>query len=78
MITSGFPTDNSFFADKVFSIEDTIESEGYFILSLKTNNGTIKLLFEDEKELSIWISTISNLQKMHNTCYKLTNIGQSF
>lgn len=67
MITSGFPTDNSFFADKVFSIEDTIESEGYFILSLKTNNGTVKLLFEDEKELSIWISTISNLQKMHNT-----------
>ncbi|KAK3042801.1 hypothetical protein RJ639_001074 [Escallonia herrerae] len=44
-------------------IEETNEDQGYIFLSLKTNKGIIKLLFEDEKQSSVWISTISQLLK---------------
>ncbi|KAK3042020.1 hypothetical protein RJ639_001722 [Escallonia herrerae] len=51
-------------SDKAVNIiEETNEDQGYIFLCLKTNKGIIKLLFEDEKQSSVWISTISNLLK---------------
>ncbi|PSS11893.1 VAN3-binding protein [Actinidia chinensis var. chinensis] len=49
-------------------IEEIKEAEGINFLALKTNKGIIKLFFEDEKQSIIWISTISNLLQMHNSC----------
>ncbi|GFY81805.1 hypothetical protein Acr_02g0000450 [Actinidia rufa] len=55
--------------DKIINvIEEIKEAEGINFLALKTNKGIIKLFFEDEKQSIIWISTISNLLRMHNSC----------
>ncbi|KAA8540127.1 hypothetical protein F0562_026819 [Nyssa sinensis] len=53
-------------------IEEAKEARGHFFLSLKTNNGVIKLLFEDKKQSSFWISTISNLLQMFNSSETLS------
>nr|XP_027109887.1 VAN3-binding protein-like isoform X2 [Coffea arabica] len=49
---------------KLICIEEAMEGEEYFFLSLRTNNGIIKLLFKDQTQLNIWISAISSLLKM--------------
>ncbi|THG23366.1 hypothetical protein TEA_006458 [Camellia sinensis var. sinensis] len=49
-------------------IEESKDIKGIYSLILKTNKGIAKLLFEDEKQSSIWVSTISNLLQMHNSC----------
>ncbi|KAL1547332.1 VAN3-binding protein-like [Salvia divinorum] len=46
--------------------EERRETQGNCLLCLKTKNGTIKLLFEDEMQSKIWISTILNLLEMQN------------
>ncbi|CAA2965789.1 Hypothetical predicted protein [Olea europaea subsp. europaea] len=51
---------------KVFSILETGEHQEYSFLSLKTNNGVIKLLFEDKMQARIWMSTIFNLFEIHS------------
>ncbi|XP_057803557.1 uncharacterized protein LOC131018880 [Salvia miltiorrhiza] len=42
------------------------EQQGNCLLCLNTKNGVIKLLFEDEMQSKIWISTILNLLEVHN------------
>ncbi|XAR52104.1 hypothetical protein NMG60_11020006 [Bertholletia excelsa] len=42
--------------------------QGSHFVNLKTSKGVIKLLFEDEKQSVIWVSTISNLLQMLNSC----------
>ncbi|XP_016445248.1 VAN3-binding protein isoform X1 [Nicotiana tabacum] len=42
-------------------IRECFEAQDQYFVSLKTNNGIIKLLFKDEMQLSIWISTISSV-----------------
>lgn len=55
------------FADQVTNItEERRETQGNCLLCLKTKNGIIKLLFEDEMQSKIWISTILNLLEMQN------------
>uniref|UniRef100_A0A7N2MJ38 VAN3-binding protein n=1 Tax=Quercus lobata TaxID=97700 RepID=A0A7N2MJ38_QUELO len=44
------------------------EAHGNFSISLKSNCGDIKLWFEDKNQSLLWISVISNLLQMHNTC----------
>ncbi|XP_016481672.1 uncharacterized protein LOC107802655 [Nicotiana tabacum] len=44
--------------------KESPEAQYNYLLSLKTNNGIIKLLFEDEKQSCMWMSTISSLLKM--------------
>ncbi|XP_022844564.1 uncharacterized protein LOC111367754 [Olea europaea var. sylvestris] len=51
---------------KVVSILETGEHQEYSFLSLKTNNGVIKLLFEDKMQARIWMSTIFNLFEIHS------------
>ncbi|XP_047975829.1 VAN3-binding protein-like [Salvia hispanica] len=46
--------------------EERRETQGNCLLCLKTKNGIIKLLFEDEMQSKIWISTILNLLEMQN------------
>lgn len=56
-----------YFADQVTNItEERRETQGNCLLCLKTKNGIIKLLFEDEMQSKIWISTILNLLEMQN------------
>ncbi|KAK9265583.1 hypothetical protein L1049_002670 [Liquidambar formosana] len=56
------------FMDKIMTaIGEPKGARGYYLLSLKTSNGDIKLLFEDEKQSTVWITTISNLLQMHNS-----------
>ncbi|XP_052194571.1 VAN3-binding protein-like isoform X2 [Diospyros lotus] len=47
--------------------EENREITGWYSLSLKTDKGIIKLLFEDDKQSIIWISTISNLLQKHTS-----------
>ncbi|KAH6756315.1 hypothetical protein C2S53_003484 [Perilla frutescens var. hirtella] len=47
--------------------EERREEQGNYLVCLKTKNGIIKLLFEDEMQSRIWISTILNLFHMHST-----------
>lgn len=58
-------------ASREYKIIDVMEDmkciKGCKFLNLKTNKGIIKLLFGDEKQSIIWVSTISNLLEMHNT-----------
>lgn len=50
------------YADKLINIiRECFEAQDQYFVSLKTNNGIIKLLFKDEMQLSIWISTISSV-----------------
>nr|XP_016484923.1 PREDICTED: VAN3-binding protein-like [Nicotiana tabacum] len=42
-------------------IRECFEAQDEYFVSLKTNNGIIKLLFKDETQSSIWISTISSV-----------------
>ncbi|CAK9187744.1 unnamed protein product [Ilex paraguariensis] len=52
---------------KVINItEEPKAGQGSFLLSLKTDKGIIRLLFEDEKQSTIWKTTISNLLKICN------------
>lgn len=52
----------SYFPDQVTNItEEKMEHQGNSLLCLKTENGIIKLMFEDEMQSKIWISTILNL-----------------
>ncbi|WMV35583.1 hypothetical protein MTR67_028968 [Solanum verrucosum] len=44
-------------------IKECLEAQDKYFVSLRTNNGIIKLLFEDEMQSSIWISTISGVLK---------------
>ncbi|XP_020548908.1 VAN3-binding protein-like isoform X2 [Sesamum indicum] len=46
--------------------EERTEHQGNSLLCLKTKNGIIKLVFEDEMQSKIWISTILNLLEMRN------------
>ncbi|XP_058002488.1 uncharacterized protein LOC131179833 isoform X2 [Hevea brasiliensis] len=41
--------------------------QGYYLLGIKCNGGDIKLLFEDKKQLLVWISSISSFLQMHNS-----------
>ncbi|XP_019248947.1 PREDICTED: uncharacterized protein LOC109228244 [Nicotiana attenuata] len=42
-------------------IRECFEAQDEYFVSLKTNNGIIKLVFKDEMQSSIWISTISSV-----------------
>ncbi|KAG8390490.1 hypothetical protein BUALT_Bualt01G0088800 [Buddleja alternifolia] len=54
-------------SDKVTNItEERMECQGNFFLCLKTENGIIKLLFENEVQSQFWTSTILNLLEMRN------------
>nr|POE65541.1 hypothetical protein CFP56_58294 [Quercus suber] len=44
------------------------EAHGNFSINLKSNCGDIKLWFEDKNQSLLWISVISNLIQMHNSC----------
>ncbi|CAN4100643.1 unnamed protein product [Withania somnifera] len=48
-------------------IKECLEAQDQYFISLRTNNGIIKLLFEDEMQSSIWISTISGVLKMQRS-----------
>lgn len=55
----------SFFSDAILEVmEKPHEAFGYYLLSLQTEGGYIKLLFQNEKQSFIWMSTISNFLKM--------------
>ncbi|PIN08652.1 hypothetical protein CDL12_18761 [Handroanthus impetiginosus] len=53
-------------SDQVTNItEERMEHQGNsYLLCLKTKNGFIKLVFEDERQSKIWVSTIINLLEM--------------
>ncbi|KAL0321658.1 UNVERIFIED_CONTAM: hypothetical protein Scaly_2462200 [Sesamum calycinum] len=54
-------------SDQITNItEERREHQGNSLLCLKTKNGIIKLVFEDEMQSKIWISTILNLLEMRN------------
>lgn len=54
--------------DKLINIiKECLEAQDQHFVSLRTNNGIIKLLFEDEMQSSIWISTISGVLKMQRS-----------
>ncbi|KAI5347317.1 hypothetical protein L3X38_015196 [Prunus dulcis] len=42
------------------------QGQGNLSISLRSNNGNIKLLFKDETESLVWTSSISSLLQMHN------------
>lgn len=47
-------------------IEEARKSHGYYLISLQTDGGDIKLLFQNEKQTEIWMSTISNFLEKRN------------
>uniref|UniRef100_A0A2N9GCY4 VAN3-binding protein-like auxin canalisation domain-containing protein n=1 Tax=Fagus sylvatica TaxID=28930 RepID=A0A2N9GCY4_FAGSY len=53
-------------SDKISHVKE--EAHGNFSISLKSNCGDIKLWFEDENQSLHWISVISSLLQMHNSC----------
>ncbi|XP_030469029.2 VAN3-binding protein-like [Syzygium oleosum] len=56
--------------------EEVHEARGYFLLSLQTEGGDIKLLFCNEDQAIVWISAISNclhLCSLNNDNVKLEN-----
>lgn len=64
-----FGSDSSTFPDKIINVlEEIKDDKGSNFLSLQTNKGIIKLLFDDEKQSIIFVSTISNLLQIHNSC----------
>ncbi|XP_031390756.1 uncharacterized protein LOC116203224 isoform X2 [Punica granatum] len=52
--------------DKIVNMmEEARESHAYYLISLQTDGGNIKLFFQNEKQRQIWMSTISNcLEKL--------------
>ncbi|XP_060196699.1 VAN3-binding protein-like [Lycium barbarum] len=48
-------------------IKEYLVAQDQYFVSLNTNNGIIKLLFKDETQSSIWISTISSVLKMQRS-----------
>ncbi|XP_020413741.1 VAN3-binding protein [Prunus persica] len=42
------------------------QGQGNLSISLRSNNGNIKLLFKDETQSLVWTSSISSLLQMHN------------
>lgn len=64
----------SYFPDQVTNItEERMEHQGNSLLCLKTENGIIKLMFEDETQSKIWISTILNLLEMREPSWQASN-----
>ncbi|KAL8538305.1 hypothetical protein ACS0TY_000329 [Phlomoides rotata] len=53
--------------------KERTEHQGNSLLCLKTENGIIKLMFEDEMQSKIWISTILNLLEMHELSWQEGN-----
>ncbi|KAL3837986.1 hypothetical protein ACJIZ3_022577 [Penstemon smallii] len=59
-------------------MEERSEHQEKYFLCLKTKNGIMKLLFEDETQSRIWIPTIFNLLGMCNPCWEATPSHHSF
>lgn len=57
--------------DKLINIiKECLEAQDKYFVSLMTNNGIIKLLFKDEMQSSIWISTISGVLKKQRSSWE--------
>lgn len=57
----------SCFPDTVLDMmEEACKSHGYYLISLQTDGGDIKLLFQNEEQTEIWMSTISNFLGKRN------------
>lgn len=65
------------FTDRILDMSEEVhEARGYFLLSLQTEGGDIKLLFRNEDQAIVWLSAISNclhLCSLNNDNVKLEN-----
>lgn len=44
----------------LYMVGELHKTQGYYVISLQTDGGDLKLLFQNEKQRLIWMSTIDN------------------